>query len=378
MRAAISFCFLVSSLGSSANQTFAALIEQVADLADVLAGDLDRERLRLQAIAAARLARVRVLVARQLLAHPLRVGLVPAPLDVADDALEGLLRLEVAHPVLVDEGDLLIARAVQDGELHVLGQLLPRRLHRHLVVLGERGQRLLVVGRGGAGLRPRRDGALRRGSAPRRARRGRARSAAPCRARRRSGHAPAGALNENSRGSISSMVKPETGQAKRDEKMMRSCVSFFGLVGALGLAVGQLLVGELGDGDAVVGARARSRSVREPRGDVAAHDKAVHHDVDVVLELLVELGRVRDLVEAAVDLDALEALALQLGELLLELALPAARDRRQQSRCACPRAAPARGRPSATRSGSRSGARSPANRARRRAQTAAAGSRRSR
>ena len=36
------------------------------------------------------------------------------------------------------------------------------------------------------------------------------------------GHAPNGLLNENSRGSISSMVKPETGQAKRWEKMMRS------------------------------------------------------------------------------------------------------------------------------------------------------------
>src|SRR3990167_1910129 len=40
------------------------------------------------------------------------------------------------------------------------------------------------------------------------------------------GQAPAGALNENRRGSISSMVKPETGQAKREEKMTRSCVSF--------------------------------------------------------------------------------------------------------------------------------------------------------
>ncbi len=40
------------------------------------------------------------------------------------------------------------------------------------------------------------------------------------------GHAPAGALNEKRRGSISSIVKPETGHAKRCENMMRSCVSF--------------------------------------------------------------------------------------------------------------------------------------------------------
>jgi len=33
-------------------------------------------------------------------------------------------------------------------------------------------------------------------------------------------------LNENSRGSISSMVKPYTRQAKRAEKVILSCVSF--------------------------------------------------------------------------------------------------------------------------------------------------------
>src|SRR5262245_59347866 len=40
------------------------------------------------------------------------------------------------------------------------------------------------------------------------------------------GQAPAGALKEKRRGSTSSMVKPETGQAKRAEKVMRSWVSF--------------------------------------------------------------------------------------------------------------------------------------------------------
>ena len=70
--------------------------------------------------------------------------------------------------------------------------------------------------------------------------------------------------------------------------------------------------------------------IGEPLGDVGAHHEAVDHHVDVVLELLVELGRLVDLVERAVDLDALEALLLQLGQLLLELALAAARDGRQQ------------------------------------------------
>jgi hypothetical protein len=36
------------------------------------------------------------------------------------------------------------------------------------------------------------------------------------------GQAPNGLLNENSRGSISEIVKPETGQANFSEKVMRS------------------------------------------------------------------------------------------------------------------------------------------------------------
>ena len=330
MRAAISFCFLRERSSAARRTSVRRRDREIADLADVLAADLHRQRLRLQAIAAAGLARMRILVARQLLAHPVAIGLAEAPLDVADDALERLLRLVFAHAVLVDEVDLLLARAVEDGELHVLRQLRPRRRHRHLVVLGERLQRLLVVGRGACRSSPRdrsrprfrlsvRSGTTRSGSK---------RSSVPSPSH--VGQAPAGALNENSRGSISSMVKPDTGQAKRAEKMMRSCVSFLDLLAPW--------------------SRCRAASCRRTRrwrcrrrspsavsklsaSRVAmsrAHDEAVHHHVDVVLELLVELGRVGDLVEGAVDLDALEALLLQLGELLAELALAAAHDRRQQ------------------------------------------------
>ena len=163
------------------------LDRHVADFADVLAADLDGQRLRLQAIAAARFARVRALVALQLLAHPVGIGLAPAPLDVADDALERLDGLVVARAVDVDERHLFLVGAVEDGELHVLGQLLPRRRHRHLEVLGQRLQRLLVVGRGGAGLAPTGRWRPRRGSGRRWARRARARTAVRCRGRRRSG-----------------------------------------------------------------------------------------------------------------------------------------------------------------------------------------------
>ncbi len=58
--------------------------------------------------------------------------------------------------------------------------------------------------------------------------------------------------------------------------------------------------------------------------------QAVDHQLDVVLELLVELGRRVDLVQLAVDLDPLEARAQQLGHFLPVLALAAAHDRAQQ------------------------------------------------
>ena len=73
-----------------------------------------------------------------------------------------------------------------------------------------------------------------------------------------------------------------------------------------------------------------SNAVGEPRGDVGAHHDAVDHHVDIVLVFLVEGRRLGDLVEPAVDLQPLEALLLQLGELLFVFALPPARDRRQQ------------------------------------------------
>ena len=57
------------------------------------------------------------------------------------------------------------------------------------------------------------------------------------------------------------------------------------------------LVRELDDGEAVGEAQRRLEAVGEAGGDVGAHDEAVDHHVDVVLEFLVELRRVGDLVE---------------------------------------------------------------------------------
>ena len=98
------------------------------------------------------------------------------------------------------------------------------------------------------------------------------------------GQAPNGLLNENSRGSISAIVKPETGQANFDEKVMR-----FGLAV---LAASRRPI--------------RSRAMPSARSSAVSRESdrraamsgrttmPVHHHVDVVLELLVERRRVVD------------------------------------------------------------------------------------
>ena len=70
--------------------------------------------------------------------------------------------------------------------------------------------------------------------------------------------------------------------------------------------------------------------IRQPRRDVRPHHQAIDHHIDVVGELLVECRYFGDLVEIAVDFDALKTLAHEFGEFLAVLALAAAHHRRQQ------------------------------------------------
>ena len=119
------------------------------------------------------------------------------------------------------------------------------------------------------------------------------------------GQAPNGLLNENSRGSISGMVKPDTGQANFSEKIRRSALALRPRLAAAPVA---LRVGQFDHRQAVGELEALLERIRQPRADVGFHHQAVDHDVDVVGEFLVERLDVADLVELAVDLDALVAL----------------------------------------------------------------------
>ena len=133
-----------------------ARIDSSRDLADVLAADLDRQRLRLQAVAVAGFAGVGGLVARRVPRASSRCRFrCQRRVEVADDALERLCtscrsarRRRSVNSISSSPEPYRIASCT------CFGQLLPRRRHRNLVVLGEAFERLLVVGRGRAGFRP--------------------------------------------------------------------------------------------------------------------------------------------------------------------------------------------------------------------------------
>ena len=125
------------------------------------------------------------------------------------------------------------------------------------------------------------------------------------------GHAPCGELNEKIRGCSSGSETPCSGQAKRSEYVQRLAVSTRSI------------------DDEPLGERERRLDrLREPRAQVLLHHEPVDDDVDRVLELLVERGRLLEQVLLAVDLDAREALVAELLEQVAELALAVAHDRR--------------------------------------------------
>src|SRR5262249_44087799 len=118
------------------------------DLADVLAGDLDRERLGLEPVAAAHLAGLGTLVATELLLDPGAVGLAEAPLHVRQHAFERPLGRVFPQPVIIGQLDRLAGRAGKDRAPHLLRQVVPRRVHALAEVPRDALEGLRVVLRG--------------------------------------------------------------------------------------------------------------------------------------------------------------------------------------------------------------------------------------
>ena len=310
MRRAISWCLAERCAGSSRNQCRSRVDREVGDLADVAAVDPDRERLGLEAVAAAGLARRAAEILAQLLLEPGALGLAPAPLQVRQHALERPLGAVAAQAVVEAELDLLVARAVQDQRLHRLGQLLPRGVQAGAKVLRDAVQGLQIVRRGR--VRPRLDRAVIQ---------------ALLRVRHHQVRVHVQPAAEAVAGRAGAVRVVEREQARLD-LLDREAGHRAGELGRQQ----QLLAGirVVDHHEAVRMAERRLDALGEPLLEARRQHQAVDHQLDVVLDLLVELGDLIQLVQPAVDLDPLKALALELGQLLAVLALAAAHDRRQQ------------------------------------------------
>ena len=297
----------------------------------MLAVDLYAQRFGLQPKAFAGVARHVGEIAGDLLARPIAVGLAEAPLEIGDHAFEDALGVVGAHAVVVGEADLGVAGAVEDGVLRLLRQVLPLGVERELVMLAERGERLHVIGR--RRFRPRRDRAL----------------------------AQRALLVGNDQVGVDVLLDAEPAAFRagaerivereqprldfRNGEAGDRASEFFGedqaLGGLVALPVGlgafnRCGVGEFGDRQAIGELQRLLERIRQPRRDVRPHHQAVDHHVDVVGEFLVERRHFGDLVELAVDFDALVALLHELGEFLAVLALAAAHHRAPADKAACP------------------------------------------
>ena len=104
-----------------------------------------RQRFGPQAIAAAGAAGAVILIAFELLAHPITIGFAVAPLHVGNDPFEHPLHLIDATALVIAEGDLLLTGAVEEDVLHLLREVFPARLLVKIVMFRNGFDGLLKV-----------------------------------------------------------------------------------------------------------------------------------------------------------------------------------------------------------------------------------------
>ncbi len=289
---------------------------QAGDFRDVLGVDLDGQGLGLQARALAHLARRLRLIARQVLAHPGRIGLAPAPVHIGNDAFERLGDVVAARAVLIGELDLFRAGSVQQDVVDGVGQGGPLGVHLEAVVQGQALQRLGVQRRGA--FRPRRNGPAGQGLL--RIGNDQVLVEGQLDAQTVAGRTGAERIIERKQPGLdlgNGEAGHGAGELFREQDALR-----------LGLALGN--IGEFGDRQSIGQAQRRLQAVGQARHDPALDHDAVNDDVDIVLEVLFQLGRILDGVIGAVDLQPLKTLLLQFGDFLAVLALAASDMGRQQ------------------------------------------------
>ena len=278
------------------------------ELVDVPLADRDREHLGLEPRSAALRAWAEAHVLLDPLALLRRVGLAVAPLEVLDDPLEGEhVRALATHPVAVADVDPLAVGAVQEEVLLLGRQVLPRPVEVDLPLVGDPLDDGLVEAR--AARRPRDERAL----ADR---------------ERRIGDEEVG---------VDLLLRAEAGAAgtgpvrrveREDPRLeLRQPDAVLGARELLGERE-RFAVLHVDHDEPVRERQGRLDRLREPRPQVRLHDQPVDHDLDRVLELLVEDDLLLEHPDLAVDLHACEPVGAELLEDVLVLALAVADDRR--------------------------------------------------
>ena len=272
--------------------------------------DLDHQRFFLEPVAPAAVAGAAVLVLAQLLPHPVAVGLAVSPIHVVDQPLEGPRGAVGPGAVVVDHGYGLVARPVEQDFAVALPQFVEGRIQIKAEMGADRVQRLHVV--------------LRRAVGP-----GRQRAFAQAQPAHR--HHQIRVKEQLVTQPIARRTGAE-GVVEREQPGLDlvdgKAADRTGKLGGKGRPL--LGLGILDDRQPVGQLERGLKAVGQPLFHAFLEHHPVDHDLDGVLELLVQRRGFFDQVHDIVDLDPLEATLLQLGELLAVLALTPAHDRRKQ------------------------------------------------
>ena len=259
-------------------------------------------------------------VVGQVLAHRLGLGFPVAALHIGHDALERVVALDDVAPVVqVAELHALLAGAVENLAAHRFIQILERHIHVEIQALRQGGEHLEIVDVAAvpAANRPLRQGQLLAGD--------------HLVLVEELLHAQTVAAGASPRRVI------EREQARLQLRNRVPAVGAGELRGEgdlLAVAVQGRAVHGRDDGDIVGQIEGGLEGLRQPVLQVRAHLEAVHHHLDGVLLVLVQLRGVVHIVDTAVHPHADKALGAQLVEQMQVLALLLANHRGQQHQLA--------------------------------------------
>ena len=266
----------------------------VADLEDRAAAHLHVPCLAPQPRAVALRARLRIQILGQLLAHHDRVGLAIAPLEVGNDAFEGVLaHRRLATVGKIGERDLFLIAAIQHHLLDFLGQLREWLVQVEAVMLGQALQHLeieLVA------------------AIP-------AFDRAGCERKLRKGDDALGVEETDRTQAVAARARAHRiveGEQARLELLQRVAADRARELGGIQVLLTRVHFDR--DGAAVAVAQCGLERLRQPLLEIRPDAQPVDDDFDRVLLVLGELRDRIDLVHLAVDAHAHEALGAQLDE----------------------------------------------------------------